>query len=98
MPSLLPSGIDSSNLLVRTYRAMKGELSMAEIRRRLSWGGFLAPLSESELDDLLLRRATFVRLAERQELIIGSEEQAERMLLVAAGQLQVYVMSPQGES
>jgi CRP/FNR family cyclic AMP-dependent transcriptional regulator len=74
---------------------MKGELPMVEIRRHLSWVDFLAPLSEDELDDLL-RRANLVRLAERQEVIIGSEEQAERMVLVAAGQLQVYVMSPSG--
>jgi CRP/FNR family transcriptional regulator len=50
---------------------------------------FLAPLPEEELDDLL-RRTSFVPLEEGQELVVGSKEQAERMLLVVAGQLQVY--------
>jgi CRP/FNR family transcriptional regulator len=62
---------------------------MREMRRRLSWVGFLAPLSEEELDDLL-RRASFVRLEEGEVLVVGPEEQAERMLLAVAGQLQVY--------
>jgi hypothetical protein len=50
---------------------------MREIRRRLSWVDFLAPLSDDELDDLL-RRASFVRLEEGEVLVVGPEEQAER--------------------
>jgi 3-polyprenyl-4-hydroxybenzoate decarboxylase len=72
---------------------MHDELPMVEIKRRLSWVDFLAPLSEERLDDLL-RRAGFVRLKEGEELVIGPEEQAERMLLLVAGKLQVHVMSP----
>ena len=74
---------------------MEAQLPMVEIRRRLSWVDFLAPLSEDQLDDLL-RRVNFVRLQEGQERALGPEEQAEWMWLVAAGQLQVYVMSPSG--
>src|SRR5215213_9764678 len=66
---------------------------MVEIKRRLSWVDFLAPLSEEQVDDLLLR-ADFVRLKEGEELVVGPEEQAERMVLLVAGQLQVYMMSP----
>ena len=68
---------------------------MEEIRRRLSWVDFLAPLSEQELDNLL-RRANFLRLEEGQEHTICAEEQAERMLLLVDGQLQVFVVSPSG--
>ena len=68
-------------------------MPMVEIKRRLSWVDFLTPLSDEHLDDLL-RRAGFVRLKEGEELVIGPEEQAERMLLLVAGQLQVHVMSP----
>ncbi len=64
-------------------------MPMREIRRRLSWVDFLAPLSEEELDDLV-RRASFVRLEEGDVLTVDPEEQAERMLLTVAGQLQVY--------
>jgi CRP/FNR family cyclic AMP-dependent transcriptional regulator len=62
---------------------------MREIRRRLSWVDFLAPLSEEELDDLV-RRASFVRLEEGDVLTVDPEEQDERMLLTVAGQPQVY--------
>ena len=65
---------------------------MVEIKRRLSWVDFLAPLSDEELE-ALLRRADFVRLEEGEVLVVGSEEQAERMLLLVAGQLQVYELS-----
>ena len=68
-------------------------MPMREIRRRLSWVGFLAPLSDDELDDLL-RRVSFVRLEEGEVLVVGPEEQAERMLLAVAGQLQVYEVAP----
>jgi CRP/FNR family cyclic AMP-dependent transcriptional regulator len=68
---------------------MSNDLPTREIRRRLSWVGFLEPLSEEELDDLL-RSASFVRLAVGEVLLLGTEEQAERMLLLVAGQLQVY--------
>jgi hypothetical protein len=40
---------------------MNADLPMKEIRRRLAWVGFLAPLSENELEDLV-RGASFVRL------------------------------------
>jgi CRP/FNR family cyclic AMP-dependent transcriptional regulator len=74
-------------------RAMSTDLPMVEIRRRLSsWVDFLAPLSEEELD-ALLRRASFVRLEKGEVLVVGPEEQAERMLLLVAGQLQVYEVS-----
>ena len=72
---------------------MNDKLPMVEIKRRLSWVDFLAPLSEEELDDLL-RRANFLRLQEGEERVIGPEEQAERMLLLVAGQLQVYMIGP----
>jgi CRP-like cAMP-binding protein len=62
---------------------------MVEIKRRLSWVEFLAPLSDDELDDLV-GGATFVRLEEKEVLAVGPEEHVERMLLVVAGQLQVY--------
>lgn len=68
---------------------------MQEIRRRLSWVDFLAPLSEDELD-ALLRRVNFLGLEAGQGHAIGAEEQAERMLLLIDGQLQVFVMSPSG--
>ena len=70
-----------------------GRLTLEEMKRRLSWVDFLAPLSEEELDGLLLR-ATFLRLEEGDERTIGAEEQAEQMLLLVDGQLQVYVISP----
>jgi CRP/FNR family transcriptional regulator, cyclic AMP receptor protein len=73
---------------------MHDDLPMVEIKRRLSWVDFLTPLSEAQLDDLLLRRADFLRLRGGEELVLGPEEQAERMVLLVAGQLQVYVMSP----
>ena len=62
---------------------------MEELRRRLSWVEFLEPLSREELD-ALVRRASFVQLAKGEELVAGPEEQAERMLILVAGQLQVY--------
>ena len=65
---------------------------MREIRRRLSWVEFLAPLSEDELDDLL-RSASFLELEKGKVLIIGPEEHAKGMLLVVVGQLQVYEIS-----
>ena len=68
---------------------MKDGLPIVEIRRRLSWVDFLAPLSEHELDDLL-RGASFLEIEKRKKLIIGPEEHTQRMLLVVAGQLQVY--------
>jgi CRP-like cAMP-binding protein len=74
---------------------MNGDLPIVEIReisRRLSWVGFLEPLSEEELDALVLG-ASFVRLDEGEVLVVGPEEQAERMLLLVTGQLQVYELS-----
>lgn len=71
---------------------MRTDLPTTEIKRRLSWVGFLEPLSEEELD-ALVRSASFVRLEEGEERVLGPEEQAERMLLLVAGQLQVYEVS-----
>jgi hypothetical protein len=68
---------------------MNVRLPMREITRRLSWVAFLAPLSEDELDHLV-SRASFLRLEQKEVLLVGPEEHAERMLLVVAGQLQVY--------
>ena len=62
---------------------------MAEIKRRLSWVEFLAPLSEGELAHLV-SRASFVRLEEKEVLVVGPEEHAQRMLIAVEGQLQVY--------
>src|SRR3712207_1410030 len=74
---------------------MKVGLPLEEIRRRLSWVDFLAPLSEDELD-ALLRRSDFLGLEAGQERAVGAEEQAEQMLLLVDGQLQVFVTSPAG--
>ena len=41
----------------------------------------------------LLRDARFLRLEEGKELVVGPDEHAEWMLLVVAGQLQVYERS-----
>ncbi len=71
---------------------MRTRLPPEEIRRRLSWVEFLAPLSEHELDDLL-RGASFLELEKGEKLIIGPEEHAQRMLLPVSGQLQVYEVS-----
>src|SRR5688500_15303260 len=68
---------------------MSADLPMREIRRLLSLVDSLAPLPDVELDDLV-RRASLVRLEEGDVLPVGPEEQAERMLLMVAGQLQVY--------
>jgi hypothetical protein len=68
---------------------MSNDLPMREVRRRLLWVEFLAPLSEAELMDLL-RGASFVRLEAGEEMVVGPQEHAERMLLVVAGQLQVF--------
>jgi CRP/FNR family transcriptional regulator len=69
---------------------------MRELRRRLSWVEFLAPLSEGELVTLL-RDASFVRLEDGEEMVVGPREHAERMLLVVAGQLQVFEVSLSSE-
>jgi hypothetical protein len=65
---------------------------MREIRRRLLWVEFLFPLSEKEMG-ALLRDARFVSLEEGNVLAVGPEEHAEWMLLVVAGQLQVFERS-----
>jgi CRP/FNR family transcriptional regulator len=67
-------------------------LPLVEIRRRLSWVEFLAPLSEEELD-ALVQRADFLRLEAGEVLVLAPEEHAARMLLPVAGQLQVYELS-----
>jgi CRP/FNR family cyclic AMP-dependent transcriptional regulator len=71
---------------------MKTDLPMREIRRRLSWVEFLSPLSEAEMV-ALLGDARFERLEEGKVLVVGPEEHAEWMLVVVAGQVQVYERS-----
>jgi CRP/FNR family cyclic AMP-dependent transcriptional regulator len=71
---------------------VKTDLPMREIKRRLSWVEFLSPLSEGEME-ALLRDASFVSLEEGREMVVGPEEHAERMLVVVAGQVQVYETS-----
>jgi CRP/FNR family transcriptional regulator, cyclic AMP receptor protein len=71
---------------------MRTDLPITEIKRRLSWVGFLEPLTEEELDSLM-RSASFVRLEEGEERVLGPEEQAQQMLILVAGQLQVYEVS-----
>ena len=71
---------------------MDDDLPLRELTRRLSWVEFLAPLSEDTLKDLVAR-ASFVRLEEGEVMIVGPSEHAEWMLLVVAGQLQVYEVS-----
>jgi CRP/FNR family transcriptional regulator len=71
---------------------MKTDLPMREIRRRLLWVDFLSPLSEAEMV-ALLRDARFVRLEEGEGLVVAPEEHDEWMLVVVAGQLQVYELS-----
>jgi CRP/FNR family transcriptional regulator, cyclic AMP receptor protein len=85
-----------SSMPMRNGRATKVELPMREIRRRLSWVEFLSPLSEAEMATLL-RGANFVRLEEGEEMVVGPQEHAERMLLVVAGQLQVFEVSLSSE-
>jgi len=75
---------------------MNTDLPMREIRRRLLWVAFLAPLSEDELV-VLLRGASFIRLEEGEVMVLGPQEHAERMLLVVAGQLQVFEVSLSSE-
>jgi CRP/FNR family cyclic AMP-dependent transcriptional regulator len=77
-----------SNDVCDPTHTMKTDLPMREIRRRLSWVEFLSPLSEGEMV-ALLRNASFLRLEEGKELVVGPEEHAEWMLVVVAGQLQV---------
>jgi CRP-like cAMP-binding protein len=71
---------------------MKIDLPMREIRRRLSWVEFLSPLSEAEMVTLL-GDARFKRLEEGKVLVVAPEEHAEWMLVVVAGQVQVYERS-----
>ena len=72
-----------------TYTMTAQMPSIEEIRRCLSWVEFLEPLSEEELDDLI-GHAGFERLEAGEVMVVGPEEHAQRMLLVVAGQLQVY--------
>ena len=95
MPPFVSWGIDFSQALVRTFRAMSADVPMDEIWRRLSWVGFLSHLPEGELFDLA-QRADFVRLGGGEQLVVGPEEQAQRTLILLAGQAQVYVLDPSG--
>jgi CRP/FNR family cyclic AMP-dependent transcriptional regulator len=81
---------------MRSDPAKNVDLPMREVRRRLSWVEFLAPLSEEEMT-ALLREARFVRLEEGKEMVVGPQEHAEWMLLVVAGQLQVFEASLSSE-
>ena len=77
-------------------RVTNVELPLREIGRRLSWVEFLVPLSEAEMVTLL-RGADFVRLEGGEEMVVGPEEHARTMLLVVAGQLQVFEVSLSSE-
>src|SRR5215217_3167393 len=77
---------------MRSNPTTNSALPLREVRRRLSWVEFLAPLSEAEMVTLL-RDASFVRLEDGEEMVVGPQEHAERMLLVVAGQLQVFEVS-----
>jgi hypothetical protein len=77
---------------MRSDPAKNVEVPMREIRRRLSWVEFLSPLSEAEMV-ALLRGARFVSLEDGQEMVVGAQEHAERMLVLVAGQLQVFEVS-----
>jgi CRP/FNR family transcriptional regulator, cyclic AMP receptor protein len=90
------SGLDFSWLAVRTYHAMSRDLPMREIKRRPSWVDFLSPLSDEELD-ALQGRATFVRLQKGEVMVVGAKEHGEWMLIVVAGQLQVFETSLRSE-
>jgi CRP/FNR family cyclic AMP-dependent transcriptional regulator len=79
-------------LPMRSDPAKNVEVPMREIRRRLSWVEFLSPLSEAEMV-ALLRGARFVSLEDGQEMVVGAQEHAERMLVLVAGQLQVFEVS-----
>jgi hypothetical protein len=57
---------------MRPGRATNVEVPMREIRRRLSWVGFLAPLSEEEMV-APLRGAGFVRLEVGEEIVVGPQ-------------------------
>ena len=81
---------------MRSEPTTTAALPMREVRRRLSWVEFLAPLSEGEMVTLL-RDASFVRLEDGAEIVVGPQEHAERMLLVVAGQLQVFEVSLSSE-
>jgi CRP/FNR family transcriptional regulator len=74
---------------------MSADVPMDEIWRRLSWVGFLSHLPEGELFDLA-QRADFVRLGGGEQLVVGPEEQAQRTLILLAGQAQDYVLDPSG--
>ena len=78
---------------MRTFRPVIDDLPMEEIKRLLSWVGFLEPLSEDELEGLV-GHAGFLRLGDGEELILGPGQQGESMLILVVGQLQVYVVSP----
>lgn len=65
------------------------DLPMKEVKRLLSWVPFLEPLAGQELE-ALVGRASFERLDEGDALVVGPEEHREQMLVVVAGQVQVY--------
>ena len=72
---------------------MEADLTIGEARRLLSRVGFLETLPAGELEDLA-RRSAFSRLPAGEDFVVGPEEHAERMLLLLAGQVQVYEADP----
>src|SRR3712207_2343828 len=70
--------------------------SAEELVRLLAWVPFLEPLSEDERTWLGLR-LTCTTLEGDEALVVGSEEHAERMVLLLRGQLQVYERNPLGK-
>ena len=69
--------------------------SAEELERLLAWVPFLEALSEGERSWLAARLA-LATLEEGDTFLVGSEEHAERMVLVLDGQLQVYEEDPSG--
>ena len=78
---------------MRASRPVEADLTIGEARRLLSRVGFLETLPAGELEDLA-RRSAFSRLPAGGTFVVGPEEHAERMLLVLAGQVQVYDADP----
>ncbi len=71
------------------------DLPMGEVKRLLSWLPFLEALTGAELE-ALVGRASFERLDEGDAIVVGPEEHGERVLVVVAGQVQVYETDASG--
>ena len=72
---------------------MTCNVPIKKIERRLSWVGFLSPLSDEELDGLV-RRANIVRFEKGEVMIVDPEEHRDLMLMIVEGHLQAYEISP----